>query len=87
VKALVYETKVDSRASLRYRIFVAAEDIHNHPEDIHNHSEDIHNHPEDIHNHPEDIHNNPDRTASATERLILRAEKCKQSEEGISNNY
>jgi len=31
VKTLVYEPKVDSRAALRDRIFVAAEHIRNHP--------------------------------------------------------
>jgi len=34
VKTLVYETKVDSRAALCHRIFVAAEHIHNHPDNI-----------------------------------------------------
>jgi len=32
VKALVYETKVDSRAALRHHIFAAAEHILNHPD-------------------------------------------------------
>jgi hypothetical protein len=31
MKTLVYETKVDSRAALRDRIFAAAEHIRNHP--------------------------------------------------------
>ena len=31
MKALVYETKVNSRAALRLRIFAAAEQIKNHP--------------------------------------------------------
>ena len=31
MKTLVYETKVDSRAALRCRIFAAAEQIRNHP--------------------------------------------------------
>jgi len=31
---LVYETKVDSRAALRRRIFGAAEHIRNHPDNI-----------------------------------------------------
>jgi len=30
----VYETKVDSRAALRHRIFAAAEHIRNHPDNI-----------------------------------------------------
>ena len=34
VKTLVYETKVDSRAAPRDRIFAAAEHIHNHPDNI-----------------------------------------------------
>ena len=34
MKTLVYETKVDSRASLRRRIFAAAEQIRNHPHNI-----------------------------------------------------
>jgi len=34
MKTLVYETKVDSRAALRYHIFAAAEHIHNHPDNI-----------------------------------------------------
>ena len=34
MKTLVYETKVDSRASLRDRIFGAAEHISNHPDII-----------------------------------------------------
>ena len=34
MKALVYETKVDSRATLRHRNFVAAEHIRNHPDNI-----------------------------------------------------
>jgi hypothetical protein len=34
VKALVYETKVDSRAELGRRIFAAAEHIRNHPHSI-----------------------------------------------------
>jgi hypothetical protein len=32
MKTLVYETKVDSRAALRRRIFAAAEHIRNHPD-------------------------------------------------------
>jgi len=31
---LVYETKVDSRAALRHRIFASAEHIRNHPDNI-----------------------------------------------------
>jgi hypothetical protein len=34
MKTLVYETKVDSRAALRDRIFAAAEYIRNHPDNI-----------------------------------------------------
>jgi len=34
MKTLVYETKVDSQAALRDRIFVAAEHIRNHPDNI-----------------------------------------------------
>ena len=34
IKTLVYETKVDSRAALRDRIFGAAEHIRNHPDII-----------------------------------------------------
>jgi len=34
MKTLVYETRVDSRAALRRRIFVAAEQIKNHPQII-----------------------------------------------------
>ena len=34
MKTLVYETKVDSRAALRDRIFGAAEHIRNHPDII-----------------------------------------------------
>jgi len=34
MKTLVYETKVDSRAPLRRRIFAAAEQIKNHPHNI-----------------------------------------------------
>ena len=34
MKTLVYETKVDSPAALRDRIFVAAEHIRNRPNDI-----------------------------------------------------
>ena len=34
MKTLVYETKVDSRAALRDRIFAAAEHIRNHPNNI-----------------------------------------------------
>jgi len=34
MKTLVYETKVNSRAALRDRIFAAAEHIRNHPENI-----------------------------------------------------
>ena len=34
MKTLVYETKVDSWAALRDRIFAAAEHIHNHPNNI-----------------------------------------------------
>jgi len=48
MKTLVYETKVQSRAALRDRIFVAAEHICNHPNNI----------------------------ASATQSLLMRAEKC-----------
>jgi hypothetical protein len=32
MKALVYATKVDSKAGLRHRIFAAAEHISNHPD-------------------------------------------------------
>jgi len=32
MKTLVYETKVDSQAALRHRIFAAAEHIRNHPD-------------------------------------------------------
>jgi len=48
MKTLVYETKVESRAALRDRIFAAAEHIRNHPNNI----------------------------ASATQSLLMRAEKC-----------
>ena len=34
MKTLVYETKVDSRAALRDRIFAAAEHIRNHPDNV-----------------------------------------------------
>ena len=34
MKTLVYESKVDSRAALRDRIFAAAEHKHNHPNNI-----------------------------------------------------
>jgi len=34
MKTLVYESKVDSRATLRDRIFAAAELIRNHPNNI-----------------------------------------------------
>ena len=34
MNTLVYETKVDSRAALRDRIFAAAENIRNHPNNI-----------------------------------------------------
>ena len=34
MKTLVYETKVDTRAALRDRIFAAAEHIRNHPVNI-----------------------------------------------------
>jgi len=34
MKTLVYETKVDSRAALRDRIFAAAEHISNHPDNV-----------------------------------------------------
>ena len=34
MKTLVYETKVDSRAALRHRIFAVAEHIRNHPDNI-----------------------------------------------------
>ena len=34
MKTLVYETKVDSRAALRDRIFAVAEHISNHPNNI-----------------------------------------------------
>jgi len=34
MKTLVYETKIDSRAALRDRIFVAADHIRNHPHNI-----------------------------------------------------
>jgi len=34
MKTLVYETKVESRAALRDRIFAAAEHIRNHPNNI-----------------------------------------------------
>jgi len=34
IKTLVYETKVDSRAALRDRIFAAAEHMRNHPNNI-----------------------------------------------------
>jgi len=48
MKTLVYETKVNSKAELRHRIFAAAEHIRNHPDNI----------------------------ASATQSLLMRAEKC-----------
>jgi len=34
MKTLVYETKVDSQAALRDRIFAVAEHIRNHPDNI-----------------------------------------------------
>ena len=34
IKTLVYESKVDSRAALRRRVFVAAQHIRNHPHNI-----------------------------------------------------
>jgi len=34
MKTLVYETKVESRAALRNRIFAAAEHIRNHPDNV-----------------------------------------------------
>ncbi len=34
MKTLLYETKVESRAALRRRIFAAAEQIRNHPNNI-----------------------------------------------------
>ena len=34
MKTLVYETKVESRAALRDRIFAAAEHIRNHPDNV-----------------------------------------------------
>jgi len=34
MKTLVYETSVDSRTTLRHRIFAAAEHIRNHPDNI-----------------------------------------------------
>jgi hypothetical protein len=34
MEMLVYETKVDSRAALRDRIFAAAQHIRNHPDNI-----------------------------------------------------
>ena len=34
MKTLVYETKVDSRAAMRDRIFAAAEHIRNHPNNV-----------------------------------------------------
>jgi len=34
MRTLVYETKFDSRAALRHRIFAAAEQIRNHPHNI-----------------------------------------------------
>jgi len=34
MKTLVYETKVESRAALRRRIFATAEQIRNHPHNI-----------------------------------------------------
>jgi len=48
MKTLVYETKVNSKAELRHRIFAA-------PEHIRIHSDNI---------------------ASATQSLLMRAEKC-----------
>jgi len=48
MKTLVYETKVESRAALRGRIFTAAEHIRSHPDNV----------------------------ASATQSLLMRAEKC-----------
>ena len=48
MKTLVYETKVQSRAALRDRIFAAAEHIRNHPDNV----------------------------ASATQSLLMCAEKC-----------
>ena len=34
MKTLVYETKVDSRAELRRRVFAAAQLLRNHPQNI-----------------------------------------------------
>jgi len=34
MKALLYESKVDSRTALRHRIFAATEHIHKHPDTI-----------------------------------------------------
>jgi len=34
MKTLMYETKVDSRAARRHRIFAATEHIRNHPDNI-----------------------------------------------------
>ena len=48
MKTLVYETKVNSKAELRPRIFAAAEHIRNHPDNI----------------------------TSATQSLLMCAEKC-----------
>jgi len=48
MKTLVYDTKVESRAALRGRIFAAAEHIRNHPDNV----------------------------DSATQSLLMRAEKC-----------
>ena len=59
MKTLMYETKVDSRASLRDRIFAAAEHIRIRPNNI----------------------------GSATQSLLMRAEKALQLVEDILNNY
>ena len=50
----MYETKVQSRAALRDRIFAAVEHIRNHPDNV----------------------------ASATQSLLVRAEKCIATGEG-----
>ena len=34
MKTLVYETKVDSRAALRHRVFAAVQHVRNHPHNI-----------------------------------------------------
>ena len=41
MKNLVYETKVDSRAALRDRIFAAADHIRNHPHNISSSAESL----------------------------------------------